>query len=315
MSFVSALLLRLLHSIYYVVLLWHSFYSGIRQSTPQPLTFHRHRTPRHLAILLVVHEKANAEQVDSCLVQSVVNAIEWCTAVGIEKLTIYDEYGKTLKCSRHIRERLIGESVESSGDSDLEFPLTPPPSDESRSISPQPAFQANMETVIIHVTRPSTRKFRKDSIHRRAVNKQNSHKRLTVYLSSRQSSKPAIASAAQAFVSQNSQKLRGPGAFILTTEELQHLLDSDSALPSPDLMIVHPLSSSHYNQTPLELHGYPPWHIRLTEIYHYRHQGLSCISRHPIFHEPTVPISTPLDPLTFRHALDEFSTAEMRFGT
>jgi hypothetical protein len=32
--------------------------------------------------------------------------------------------------------------------------------------------------------------------------------------------------------------------------------------PDPDLLIVHPLDNLHS----LELHGYPPWLLRLTEI-------------------------------------------------
>lgn len=35
--------------------------------------------------------------------------------------------------------------------------------------------------------------------------------------------------------------------------------------PEPDLMIVHQVSPSHPRK-PLELYGFPPWQIRLTEI-------------------------------------------------
>lgn len=40
----------------------------------------------------------------------------------------------------------------------------------------------------------------------------------------------------------------------------------DEGLSSPDFMIVHPIGFSRTTYSPLELHGFPPWHIRLTEI-------------------------------------------------
>lgn len=37
-------------------------------------------------------------------------------------------------------------------------------------------------------------------------------------------------------------------------------------LPPPDLMIIHPLKQSGLICSPMELHGFPPWLLRLTEI-------------------------------------------------
>lgn len=43
-------------------------------------------------------------------------------------------------------------------------------------------------------------------------------------------------------------------------------LDEDGLSP-PDFMIVHSLSAeTTAHNAPLELHAFPPWHIRLTEI-------------------------------------------------
>ncbi len=45
-----------------------------------------------------------------------------------------------------------------------------------------------------------------------------------------------------------------------------HMLIGKDGLPPSNLMIVHPLSPSKYNRTALELHGFPPFQTRLTEV-------------------------------------------------
>ncbi|KAF8168147.1 hypothetical protein B0H34DRAFT_684406 [Crassisporium funariophilum] len=76
-------------------------------------------------------------------------------------------------------------------------------------------------------------------------------------------------------------------------------------------MIIHSIESSRGRPTPPELHGFPPWQIRLTEIY----QSV-LVGRTPRtwFRESRSPLPLPLDEFNFREALDEFASAEMRFG-
>lgn len=80
-------------------------------------------------------------------------------------------------------------------------------------------------------------------------------------------------------------------------------LECDSALSEPDFTIVRAVEPN-YVKAPLELHGFPPWHLRLTEIHHSQYQeqpmttGRSCM----------------LDEMAFREALDEYAMAEFRFG-
>ena len=118
---------------------------------------------------------------------------------------------------------------------------------------------------------------------------------LTLCLVSRQSAKPAIASAAHSLArTQTQTRNRRPrkaihsrtgGTFQLSINQFDQLLDSESSLlykfwvysqgvmiwldedglSSPDFMIVHPIGPDP-STSALELHGFPPWHIRLTEI-------------------------------------------------
>jgi len=311
MALAAVLCLRFLHYIYSFVVLWHAFWKRFTWTPPQPLHAPRHRIPKHLAIVLVTDGLAS----EPCLVQSVINVVDWSHASGIEKLTVYEEHGKLLECSQSIRDALGDDSEESSTESEIEYP-TPPPSDysESRPISPQHET-FDMRIMTIHVSNKQT-KIEKDYLMRRKDHATyTKQKQLTLCLASRESSKPAIASISGSLVSQEKRKSRKnvkypkSNAFSLTVDALDSLLESDHALSSPDFMIIHPINPLDYNRTPLELHGYPPWHIRLTEIYYNRFQ---C--------HPTVPMLTaehtplPLDKTAFTQALDEFAMAEMRFG-
>lgn len=109
---------------------------------------------------------------------------------------------------------------------------------------------------------------------------------LMLCLASRRSSKQAIATVACLFASRHNRKSRRTAkhtrkdSFKLSIDTLNASLEgatsetsendgpttivvADNGLSSPDFMIVH---YTHVPHTPLELHGFPPWHIRLTEI-------------------------------------------------
>ncbi|GAA95971.1 hypothetical protein E5Q_02629 [Mixia osmundae IAM 14324] len=70
----------------------------------------------------------------------------------------------------------------------------------------------------------------------------------------------------------------------------------DSLVPAPDLMIV-------LGGTYCRLHGFPPWHLRLTEFYHVPS---------PLWSWNSTP--TQLSRAHFEQALDLYSDCEMRQG-
>lgn len=316
MAWAAVLFLNTIHYIYSVVILFCLFWRRLSWTAPHPLRTARSRLPKHLAVVFVIDPKI---QFEACIVQSVTNLVEWCRTAGIEKLTIYEEHGALLKCSQDIREKVCYEAEESCSESEIEYPLTPPPSDysDSRPISPQHDIRMDMQTVTIHLSdkqkkRNSCRNSRKDTfLTRRKDNVINIPERqLILCLASRQSSKPLMASLAQSLVSRERERLQNNPKyrkiFNLGIDELDTLLESNYSLSSPDFMIVHSINPLQYNRASVELHGYPPWYIRLTEIHHHT------IRRHPENISSSLP--TPLDETSFNEALDEFATAEMRFG-
>lgn len=101
-------------------------------------------------------------------------------------------------------------------------------------------------------------------------------------------------------------------------------------------MIVHHVTTPRLGRTPLELYGFPPWQIRLTEIqcvlYHFLPMAsfilvltLRCFISHdgyvglrswlkPWKGRWRSPPCILLDEAEFCQALDGFSGAEMRLG-
>jgi len=320
MSLLSSLLLRVLHFFYASALLLRSYWKSSTWTPPLPVKSSRRRIPQHLAILLVLPPHQSLTHVEDAIVQSVVNAVGWCRAAGIEKLTVYERTGLLLGCTQSIREQVSASRVErDSSESEIEFPPTPPPSDysESRPRSPLHGLPNAVPSTIIHIAESS---LPREASTRKSIGKRrqrpNSHgtlKPLMLCLVSRASSKSAIASTASSLfqlrncaATANYTQADSVDLFKLTVEELDLLLENKAGLASPDFLIVHSVSHSLVKQMPLELHGFPPWHIRLTEIYCNETRDRPRIGRDWR--------SGCLDETSFREALDEFAEAEMRFG-
>lgn len=99
---------------------------------------------------------------------------------------------------------------------------------------------------------------------------------LTLYLLSKKASKASIAAIASK-IANNSRVSAPPLSLNALNDRLEgwsklshflrlHAMFVGQGFPSPDFMIVYSLSPSTYHRTPLELHGFPPWQLSLTEI-------------------------------------------------
>lgn len=177
MASTAALSLRILHYIYALSFLVYSCWKRFTWATPQSLATARGRIPKHLALLLVADPGAALDASEELITRSVIDTVGWCRAIGIEKLTVYEEHGELapllnfnniitthfvgtlLKYTQKFREYFSSDpSDECSSDSEVEYPLTPPPSDysESRPISPQDGFLPNLNTATIRITDEKT---------------------------------------------------------------------------------------------------------------------------------------------------------------
>jgi len=172
MSFLLRSLLHLLHFFYHVFTLVSS-----RKPQPQPheLSYPRKQVPRHLALLLVSEnsESTSGDAVLECFLESIQRTAGWCGTVGIRKLTVYDRDGTPISIHpslirvtsystgilsaniEQVSQRLTVLTQHHSEDevSEIEYPLTPPPSDisESRPLSPVSLRSLNLNVSILEV--------------------------------------------------------------------------------------------------------------------------------------------------------------------
>ena len=268
-----SLCLRILHFCYYLVVSLSNLWESFNRRQPQHLTAKRTKIPSHLALLLVVSEGIDTETVENTFVESVVRVVTWCRAVGIRQLTVYDSQGVcpiialsptvidiytgvAVRCSQNIRMRLIADRppCEDDTDSEVEYPLTPPPSDTSESRPLSPDLDGQPGVVIVEVTELQAFKSRKPTrqwnvLKRRkrkfikywySVVKPDYHLEkynttpampLTLNLVSRELSKPAIALVAHSYVRTLRRTPRETEAnleFELSTDELGSTLEGTS---------------------------------------------------------------------------------------
>ncbi|KAG2154795.1 hypothetical protein DEU56DRAFT_770364 [Suillus clintonianus] len=316
---VASLCLWLLHLLHASLVFLTTRFQKRRYSPPQPVTAYRSKLPKHLAIILVSdHDVANSKHREEHFVECLVRIVKWCRVLGIEQLTAYDAEGVLLGCSDIIQERLAHDEdlPTDESESELEYPLTPPLSEASESRSHSPDFedfpvQFNVATVRSFKKGASSHRPREVAVRRRVHHKHSPYNPLTLHIISRSASKAAIASAARFLLDeefrrrQNSHDLDNVKAYELPISDLNSILEG--GLPSPDFMIVHHVYPQN-PQPPLELHGFPPWQIALTEIHRTITHDVAPLK----YSYNSMPFMITEE--AFCRALDEYAGAQFRLG-
>lgn len=328
MSWLASLGLAAFHFVYWLVTTIKSLCAW--QDPPCPLTAERKQKPSHLALLFVppkVH--TDLEATECLLAESVERAAAWCITAGINRLTVYDGQGILAQSSLDIRARLskrFDTSQEDEEESDIEYPLTPPSSDdsESRPISPY-SDDADHNLKVITIPIPSIpikvqrklQNLKAGVRHRRAERRESSSHLLTVHIISRQAGKPAISRVANDILK---RRIRAglckdlasgyPDRDRAIESELNTMLEGPVGFPEPELMLIHHVSREHLD-LPLELHGFPPWQLRLTEFHASSSHDQSSWKRTTYGAHSA---GRTLQEEAFRRALDEFNAAQMRLG-
>ncbi|KAJ3551042.1 hypothetical protein NMY22_g43 [Coprinellus aureogranulatus] len=320
MHIVYALILRLFHLVYATSIFFSLLWERHRRRRARSLQTTRRRIPKHLAIVFIAPPNLSKESISNVIVESVANSVQWCRQLGVPKLTVYEQHGHVTECEQEIRSRLLASPVDcETSESEVEYrPLTPPPSEHSESRPLSPSHSPSLipvTTILITDSQKGkgTSSRRANLRRRRNGDEEASRNPLQLCLISRDASKCAIAAVATSLARNAAVRQRKGGRqateFTLSVDALESMLENEDGLSPPDFMIVHPLSTENTSRkSPLELHGFPPWHIRLTEIYTSR--------TYPAKWFPSSPsnVARPLDKSIFCNALDQFAGAEMRFG-
>ncbi|KAI0375075.1 hypothetical protein BV20DRAFT_933788 [Pilatotrama ljubarskyi] len=324
MSWLASVILAVLHALYRLVLVFQSVFRSDKE--PRPIAAQRSKLPSHLAVTLVPNAEVDDDANEQYMLNTVEKVVSWCKVAGIRRLTVYDRQGVLAKCSLELRQRLhpppSAELDDSPVECDIQYPPTPPPSDdaESRPLSPHSdSAMPKLSVTTIHFpVNPSKARKRMNGLKRRRVliaDGKTDEPQLILDIISYQSGKPAVAAAAGTFLhAARQRKLHDDVAHapppIPSIQELNVVLEGEHGFPSPDLMIVHRKPPVAQLREPVELDGFPPWQTRLTEIYWDRHPPVE----RRWWRWATPEDRSSIEETEFRRALDEFADAEMRLG-
>ncbi|KAG8892610.1 hypothetical protein FRC01_014064, partial [Tulasnella sp. 417] len=275
-SLIFSFILWVLHLIRSVFLITRHL---IPRGQPQALTAKRRLFPKHVALCLHVNSHPTSPEQDQVVTDMVART-------GVETLSIYDERGILKLHHQALAASLpncnpsptLPPSVSGNASSANNFPLTPPPSDgetssSSDSASTSSSATLNLNPVVSYTISSASSPSPLPASSLRNRDPANSGTQsplpsLKLHILCRDQSKPAIVQAAQQLSfqrSSNSPKLE--------VNQVNSILEGE--YPPPDLLIIHPIyyPSSLFSvlslpSEPMELHSFPPWQIRLTDIFY-----------------------------------------------
>ncbi|KAI5121264.1 hypothetical protein M0805_002309 [Coniferiporia weirii] len=319
--------LHALHTLWacLVALLYQPFVAN-----PQPLEAQRPKLPTNMALILSTTSDEPADSEAGVVVESVVCAVRCCRKVGIKSLSVYTRHGSANRYADRIKmalardvDRIPPDSECSSDASDVECPPTPLLSDSSDSrpttpescISSPSLFMVNHGVDIPRIRQsPVRRHLAKNGLRPDYRDKTGKPPGTKLSLVSYEASKPFMATLARTFA-ESRKAVKGTNKEEADEVEIGIRVIDDTLLdtlrlPPPDLMIVHPLEQPYLCCPPLELHGFPPWIMRVTEIFYDERPSLSRAWKSR-GNKRTL-VAFPEE--TFRRALDQYTHAELRMG-
>ncbi|KAI9462366.1 hypothetical protein BJY52DRAFT_144080 [Lactarius psammicola] len=153
------------------------------------------------------------------------------------------------------------------------------------------------------------------AIQRHRISGPSNSEAFVLQVVSRDTGKPTIAAVADSLLRNAAHRSsrKAKEELSVSISDLEAILEGGRGYSAPDLMIVHQVTVPRRQCPPLELHSFPPWQLRLTEIHH---NGLTGFwdrwLRAKVFRRANT--WTLLSELDVRRALDEYSSAEFRLG-
>ncbi|KAG8763929.1 hypothetical protein FRC11_008877 [Ceratobasidium sp. 423] len=230
------------------------------------------------------------------MLESVLRVAEWSQAVGVSKLTVYDREGVLVSKAGYLRRKLLPTQEPEINNQTLKpvifdnYPLTPPLSDVSTEATEADSdIDDSLDFGSTQLTIP-------------AVSEKGQP--LCVNIISDKDGRTEVALCARqiaAFQKTQNKQLDSAALFKLDINTLDAVLEAK--LQSPDMLLVHSMAPGLFRR-PLELHAFPPWQIRLTEMHHSQVRQFL----------PFGKSYTVVEEAAFARALDIYSDAEFRLG-
>ncbi|KEP54118.1 PaRep2b domain protein [Rhizoctonia solani 123E] len=261
----------------------------------------RDKVPTHIALVLAHgdaqkrHGQLSVDDVKAML-ESVLRVAEWSQAAGVSKLTVYDREGVLVSKAAYLRRKLVPSQEPEINHQTLKpivfdnYPLTPPLSDVSTEATEvESDVGDSLDFGSTQLTVPTA---------------SEKGQPLCINIISDKDGRTEVALCARqiaAFQKTQSKQLDPVTLFKLDINTLDAVLEAK--LQSPDMLLVHSMAPGLFKR-PLELHAFPPWQIRLTEMHH------SQVRRFLPFAQSY----TIVEEEAFARALDIYSDAEFRLG-
>jgi dehydrodolichyl diphosphate syntase complex subunit NUS1 len=229
------------------------------------------KKPKHLSAILKTEVDHRAKTDVDRLIEETAELATWCACAEIPMLSIYEKSGKRISGSEHV-------SVSSEANMAITGVLKKHMPRVYEAVIQKFTFYFGAEHPTLSVTSPH-----RDDFPTRML-EESKHGHLQLHLISYQDGRESIVDLTRTLADMSQRGKISP------RDISQELIDaelSEGILPEPDLLILF---------TPyVELSGYPPWQIRLTEIF--------CLQDNETFGYQV-----------FLRALRNFASAQMRRG-
>lgn len=283
----------LIHTFFSIYIRFRQAYHALGNRV-NSIVYHHHRTPayirndtkglkrlpKHLSVILTLEDQRRSGAGLERLIDEVADIAAWCASAGIPQLSVYEKTG-VLKgylkdTHRAVSSKLRAYFGPNFPSVDLAAPHTPP-IESSSSFLPY-----NGDSSARRRRRNSASS---DSSANTANNEEDhSKKHLSMLLISAEDGRDSVVDLTKTLAEMAQRKKLSTAD--ITTELVDAEL-TESVMSEPDLLV---LFGPH-----VELAGYPPWQIRLTEIFHVQdNQGVGY--------------------QVFSRALHTFARAQMRKG-
>ncbi|KAF8761281.1 dolichol biosynthetic process [Rhizoctonia solani] len=284
MNTLGFILLSILHIAYAITRAFQALVKNLnlRRQPARGVHLPRDKVPAHIALVLAHgdaqkrHGQLSVDDIKAML-ESVLRVAEWSQAVKVSKLTVYDREGVLVSKAGYLRRKLLP---------------TQEPETDNQTLKPI-AQHTLLPPYLMHP--PKLRK--PNRISEKA-------QPLCINVISDKDGRTEVALCARqlaAFQKTQNKQLDPATLFKLDINTLDAVLEAK--LQSPDMLLVHSMAPGLFKR-PLELHAFPPWQIRLTEMHH------SQVRRFLPFGKTY----TIVEEAAFAQALDIYSDAEFRLG-
>ena len=271
-SLVHFLIFSVIHLLFSTYIRIRRYYHAISRRI-FAILYHHHRTPelirkdvqhlsklpKHLSVILELEPTESASQGLEVLLDNVAEISAWCACVGVPMLSVYEPTGALKRYIPTTHQTVAAKLHSYFG-------------------AKRPSLQVRAP----HMPSFLNGDISEDTEHEQETSNHLGH--LSLLLLSSEDGRSTLVDLTKTLAEMSQHDKLSPSDISLDLIDAEI---SESVMEEPDLLLLF--------GPEVKLKGYPPWHLRLTEIFH-------------------VPDNEDVEYLVWLQGLHRFARAEMRFG-